>query len=466
MSTEEQKSFRDKVSTIDDEGKRVWIFPKKPKGSFYKARTWVSFILLAILLGTPFLKINGRPFLLLNIIERKFIIFGVGFWPQDFHLFVLATLALVVFVVLFTVTYGRLFCGWACPQTIYMEMVFRKIEYWIDGDAREQKALREAPWTGQKIFKRVLKHGLFFGFSFLLGNVLLAYFIGIEQLKEIITSPPSAHLTGFIIMLLVSGFIYWIYAFFREQICTMVCPYGRLQGVLLDQKSIVVHYDFIRGEPRGKSAREESAKGDCIDCHLCVDVCPTGIDIRNGTQLECINCTACIDACNEVMIRVKKPKGLIRYASYDSIARGIKHAFTPRMAFYSVFLGLILFVLTFLLFTRVPLEAVVLRTPGVLYQEPEPGIISNLYNIKVINKTFEKKNISLRLAGSAGRIEMVGGPINISEGGMTETAFFIKLPKTELHLVNTPVLIDIFDEHDQQIDRIHTSFIGPDTRLK
>ncbi len=466
MSTEEQNSFRDKVSTIDDQGKRVWIFPKKPKGSFYKARTWVSFVLLAILLGTPFLKINGRPFLLLNIIERKFIIFGVGFWPQDFHLFVLATLALVIFVVLFTVIFGRLFCGWACPQTIYMEMVFRKIEYWIDGDARQQKILREAPWTGNKIFKRVLKHSIFFGFSFFLGNILLSYFIGIDQLTEIITSPPSTHLTGFIIMLLVSSVIYWIYAFFREQICTMVCPYGRLQGVLLDQKSIVVHYDFIRGEPRGKAAKENPAKGDCIDCNQCVEVCPTGIDIRNGTQLECINCTACIDACNEVMVKVKKPKGLIRYASYDSIARGIKHGFTPRMVFYSVFLSLILVVLTFLLFTRAPLEAVVLRTPGVLFQEPEPGIVSNLYNIKVINKTYEKKEINLRLTGKDGKIEVIGGAIHVVEGGMTETAFFIKLPKSALHLVNTPLRIDIFDETDKKIDQIHTSFIGPDPRLK
>ncbi|HEM48577.1 MAG TPA: 4Fe-4S binding protein, partial [Caldithrix sp.] len=277
-----KENFRDKLSTVDQQGKRVWIFPKKPSGPFYSARTWMSLLLIIILFSGPFIKINGKPILLLNILERKFIIFGIGFWPQDFYLFVLATITLIVFIVLFTVVYGRLFCGWACPQTVFMEMVFRKIEYWIEGDAQKQRQLNKTPMNFQKFIKKASKHTIFYAISFLIGNTFLAYIIGIEELKKIITDPPSQHLVGLTAMILFSGTFYYIFAFFREQVCTLVCPYGRLQGVLLDQNSIVVAYDFIRGEPRGKIRKNEAGhkKGDCVDCNQCVEVCPTGIDIR------------------------------------------------------------------------------------------------------------------------------------------------------------------------------------------
>ncbi len=460
-------NFRDKVSTVDKEGRRIWIYPKRPSGPFTTARGFVSILLLVFLILAPFLRINGQPLLLFDILERRFVIFGMVFWPQDFYLFVLATLALIVFIVLFTVVFGRLWCGWACPQTIFMEMVFRRIEYWIEGDSRSQMELNRSPWTSRKIIKKGLKHLIFYGISFVIGNIFLAYLIGTDRLIGIITDPPEQHIVGLIIMALFSAAFYWVFAFFREQVCTMVCPYGRLQGVLLDPNSVVVAYDFKRGEPRGKLKRGKKvgSRGDCIDCHQCVEVCPTGIDIRNGTQLECINCTACIDACNTVMKKVKQPLGLIRYASYNGIRSGQSFRFTPRTAGYTaVFLMLFTITLT-LLFSRKPIDITILRTPGMMYQQTEDGYMSNLYNLKVINKTTDERTIDIRLKSPEGRIKLVGGKLNISENDVLQSAFFIEIPGEKVRLVRTPVFLDIYSD-GQLIDEVTTSFIGPELRMK
>jgi len=456
-------SYRDKVATIDNEGKRVWLYPKKPSGPLTRARGILSVFLLAFLFLAPFIEINGQQLLLFNILERRFVLFGLVFWPQDFYLFVLATIALVVFIVLFTVVFGRLWCGWACPQTIFMEMVFRKIEYLIEGDARRQIALNHAPWTTQKIIKKILKHSLFFAISFVIGNIFLAYIIGSEQLLIIISEPPSEHLVGFVSMILFSGVFYWVFAFFREQVCTMVCPYGRLQGVLLDPNSIVVIYDFKRGENRGKieKNRKRDELGDCIDCHQCVDVCPTGIDIRDGTQLECINCTACIDACNAVMKKVNFPTGLIRYSSFNGIKLSQKLRFTPRIAGYSAVFVILFMLVSILMITRKTIDTTILRTPGVLYQETAEGFISNLYNIKIVNKTFEPRKIGLKLKSPEGRIKLVGGDLNLEPNSVTQSALFVELPKEKLRFVRTPLQIEIYS-NQKKIDNISTSFIGPD----
>jgi cytochrome c oxidase accessory protein FixG len=260
VTTKNKEEYRDKVSTIDEEGKRIWVYPKKPKGPYTRAREILAVFLLAFLFGAPFIKINDQPLLLFDILNRKFVILGLVFWPQDFYLFVLATLSLIVFIVLFTVILGRLWCGWACPQTIFMEMVFRKIEYWIEGDARKQIALSKAPWGGSKIFKKTLKHTIFYTISFIIGNTFLAYIIGIDALLKIISDPPSEHVAGLAAMIVFSTVFYGVFAFFREQVCTMVCPYGRLQGVLLDPNSIVVAYDFKRGEPKGRYSRDQERK--------------------------------------------------------------------------------------------------------------------------------------------------------------------------------------------------------------
>ena len=286
---EYDEEFRDTLGTVDAQGKRIWVYPKKPKGAFHNKRLIVSIILLGMLFSGPFIKIGGQPLLLFNFFERKFVLFGVAFWPQDFHLFGLAMIAMFVFVILFTVVFGRIWCGWACPQTIFMEMVFRKIEYWIEGDANQQRKLASAPWTTKKIFKKGAKQLIFIAISILIAHTLMAYLVGIDQVKLIVSSSPFENWTGFLATTFFTGVFYWVFAYFREQACVAVCPYGRLQGVLLNKDSMAVSYDFVRGEPKGllKKGITQEGNGDCIDCKLCVHVCPTGIDIRNGTQLEC-----------------------------------------------------------------------------------------------------------------------------------------------------------------------------------
>lgn len=478
---QEEEEFRDKLSTVDDSGKRVWVFPKKPKGRFTNARIYLSIFLLALLFGIPFIKVGGEPIMLFNVIERKFILAGIQFMPQDFHLFVLAMLTLVLFIVLFTVVFGRIFCGWICPQTIFMEMVFRRIEYWIEGDYNQQRKLAAAPWSTEKAVKRLSKHAIFFVIAVLVSNTFLAWIIGSDEVIKIATEPVGLHTGGFIAMILFSFAFYFIFAYMREQVCVAICPYGRLQGVLLGRDSIVIAYDFIRGEPRGKirKAPKTAAKadpvsaiqtevatqdvpklGDCIDCKLCVHVCPTGIDIRNGTQLECVNCTACIDACDEVMDKVDRPRGLIRYDSYNGIAEGRKRIFTPRVIAYSVVLGILLIVNFALLASRTDVETILLRTPGKLYQVVDDQTISNLYNYQVINKTSKELPIEFRLVGSAGAIKLVGKPPLAKKGEVAEGALFIEMPRDQLHGRKNELTIEVYS-NGELIDKTKTNFFGP-----
>lgn len=367
MDNQENETFRDSIGTINKEGKRAWIFPKKPSGRFYKYRKYVSYILLVFLLSAPFIKVGGNQFLMFNVLERRFNIFGFPFWPQDFYLFVLSMIIGVVFITLFTVAFGRIFCGWICPQTIFMEMVFRRIEYWIEGDRGAQIRLNKQEWNGEKIRKKGFKWFIFFIISFIIANVFLAYLIGSDRLIQYITDGPLAHKSTLVSLLIFTAVFYFVFAWFREQVCIIACPYGRLQGVLLDNKSIVVAYDHKRGE--GDSGRKKYRKGedrtslghgDCIDCFQCVHVCPTGIDIRNGTQLECVNCTACIDACDSIMDSVGYPKGLIRYASEDNILKKEPFKFTARMKGYVAILSILTAILIGMLFLRNEVEATVL----------------------------------------------------------------------------------------------------------
>src|SRR5688572_3510146 len=455
------EAYRDKISTVDKDGKRVWVYPKKPKGKLFNYRKLVSYGLLALLFTGPFLKINGLPVLMLNLVERKFIIFGMIFWPQDFFILVLGFLAFVVFIILFTIVYGRVFCGWVCPQTIFLEMVFRRIEYWIEGDNNKQKALNRAEWNFEKIWKKTAKHSIFVAISFIIANTLLAYIIGIEKLQQIITDNPANHVGGLASMAIFTGIFYWVFASFREQVCTIVCPYGRLQGVMLDKKSIVVAYDYGRGEPREKLHKNQvRTEGDCIDCNQCVQVCPTGIDIRNGTQLECINCTACIDACNSIMDLINKPQGLIRYASEEEISEKKKFQFTTRMRAYTAILVVLMGVFVTLLVTRKNIDATILRTPGMMYQKKENGNISNLYNISLINKTNKAYPVTLKLLEPQGEIKMVRSGLNLPEQGITEGVFFAEIPKGELHKMNTEIKIGVFSG-DQLITTKTTKFLGP-----
>ncbi len=461
--TDKPDSYRDHISTVDDSGKRVILYPTKPKGRYHRARLIVSWFLLAFMFGAPFIKVNGHPLMLLNVFERKFVIFGTAFWPQDFYLFVFAVLSFVVFIVLFTVIFGRLWCGWACPQTIFMEMVFRKIEYWIEGNAGKQRKLDRSPWTAQKTFKKLTKHAIFLAISFLVGNTVVAWLVGVEKLQELITDGPGAHLGAFIGVVVFSLITYGVFARFREQVCLIVCPYGRLQSVLLDDRSIVVSYDFKRGEPRKPMSlkKDETREaGDCIMCNSCVDVCPTGIDIRNGTQLECINCTACMDACDTVMDKIGFERGLVRYASHKRILEGLRLKVTPRMIGYSAVLVALLTLLVFLLLGRSDFETTIFRTPGVMFEELENGNIRNLYSIKVINKTFDPYDVELKLKDIEGSISMVGGDITLPRQGLAETAFFVDIPQRVLKSSRQDIVIDVF-AGDRLVETVESTFLGP-----
>jgi cytochrome c oxidase accessory protein FixG len=486
----QSEEFRDSIATVDKRGKRIWIYPKKPKGRYTNARTYVSWILLVVLFGLPFVKINGEPMFLFNIIERRFHLFGVVFMPQDFYLFGLAMLTFLVFIILFTVVYGRLFCGWVCPQTIFMEMVFRKIEYWIEGDSPAQRRLNKSEWNFDKYRKKILKHIVFGLIAILVANTFLSYIIGVDEVIRIATEPVSQHRMGFISMIAFSGVFYYVFAFLREQVCVTICPYGRLQGVMLDKKSIVVAYDWIRGEPRGKIKKKTSKSnqteggqhsadmltqmassatsvetptlGDCIDCHMCVYVCPTGIDIRNGTQLECINCTACMDACDEIMDKVDRPRGLIRYDSVAGIQEGRKNLMTPRAYAYSLVLLVLLGINGFLLGSRGEVEAVLLRTPGKLYQEMEDGYISNLYNYQLINKTTDSFEVELVLISPEGRVRYVGASPTVRPGQIAQGAIFIDIPVDQLDGRKTSVRLEV-KSGDKVLDRVKTNFSGPNS---
>ncbi|MFH1196265.1 MAG: cytochrome c oxidase accessory protein CcoG [bacterium] len=458
--TQKDETFRDSLATVTEEGKRKWVFPRKPSGKFYNARTIVSIFLIAFLFGAPFIKINGHPFILLNFLERKFIIFSIPFGPHDFHLFGLAMIAVFVSIFLFTVIYGRIFCGWICPQTVFMEMLFRKIEYFIEGDSAKQRALKNSTWTKEKFFKKTIKHLVFFGLSFVVSNTFLAYIIGIDELFKIISEPPWLHLGGLTAITIFSIVFYWVFSYFREQACTIVCPYGRLQGVMLDQNSIVIAYDFKRGEPRGKLKKDvEQNFGDCIDCRLCVDVCPTGIDIRNGTQLECVNCTACIDACDSIMKKIDRPPKLIKYASLKEIETGVRNIFSARAIGYSVVLVILLSLISLLLLTRTQVELSILRTPGLLYQEQSDDKISNLYDLQIINKTFDSFQADISLKNIKGEIKIIGSNLKIESQEVEEAKFFVILPKESIKQLNTPIEIAV-NSNGKPLDVIRTSFLG------
>ena len=485
------EQYRDSISTVDKDGKRIWVYPKKPKGAWTDARTYVSWVLLVVLFTLPFINIGGNPLIRLDLLGRNFYLFGMHFTPQDFYLFVVSMLTMVVFIALFTVVFGRLFCGWVCPQTIFMEMVFRKIEYWIEGDASAQKKLNKAPWTNDKIRKKVTKQVLFVFISLLIAHTFLSYIIGPERVFEILTSSPLQNIGGFTSMLFFTGAFYFVFANLREQVCTTICPYGRLQGVLTDDDTILVNYDFIRGEPRGRIKKQRKPKktnplenvqqlvtatdvavaspteaplkvlGDCIDCKLCVQVCPTGIDIRNGTQLECVNCTVCIDACDEVMVKIGRDTGLIRYDSYNGVKNQERKLLTPRSISYSIALFVLIIVNIFLFSGRTDIEAVILRTPGRLYNKIDETHLSNQYNYSLFNKTEVVHDLEWRFPDNPDVvIRFIGNPPTLVADDMVEGSFFLILPKDKVLKTKNAIKIELWSE-GKLLTTSETNFLGP-----
>ncbi|QNS41038.1 cytochrome c oxidase accessory protein CcoG [Chryseobacterium manosquense] len=460
------ETFRDSVGTMDNAGKRKWIFPRKPSGKYTNYRTIVAYFLLAVFFILPFLKINGNPVLLINVIDRQFFIFGQPFFPQDFFILALGAITSIVFIILFTVVFGRIFCGWICPQTIFLEMIFRKIDYLIEGDRNKQMKLDRQEWNSEKIWKRSLKWSIFLIISLIITHWMFMYIVGYQEVFNMVKEGPFNNFTSFLVMIVFTAAFYFTFAWFREQVCTLVCPYGRLQGVLIDKQTINVYYDFKRGEKRSKwrkgEDRKAQGKGDCIDCNQCVVVCPTGIDIRNGQQLECVNCTACIDACDEVMVKVGLPTGLIRYATEEEIEKEAPFKFTGRMKAYSVVLLLMLGFLGFLLSNRGTMEAKFIKPAGSTYFVRD-GQITNIYNYTFLNKSNKDQLVTIKIMEPAhGTVTLsTADKILLKKDQITKGTVNISFPEKEIKLSKQKVKIGVYDQKGELLDTFETYFEGP-----
>ena len=469
---EENEKFRTEVATMERNGTRKWVYAKKPSGKYTNYRTIVSTILLVLLVILPFIKLpNGNPLFKFDVFNTNFVLFGYPFFTTDFFLLAFGMIVSVVFIILFTTVYGRLFCGWICPQTIFLEFVFRKVEFLIEGDRNKQIRLDKQDWNEEKILKRGSKWIIYYFISFFVVNIFMAYIVGADALIDMIKAGPAEHSGKFIGVFIVSWLFYFVFAWFREQACTLVCPYGRFQGVLIDKKTIQVAYDYRRGEgEKGRSKfkknedRKEEGKGDCIDCGQCVAVCPTGIDIRNGSHLECVNCTACMDACDEIMTKIDLPKGLIKYASEDNIAEGKPFRVNARLISFTVVLVAMIAAMGIFMMNRSEVEVKFLQVPGKDFTI-EGNYITNTLQYNLMNKTNHPYQLTVKVKSfKDGKTEILNEPgqfIKIDEGELKQGLIKIKIPKKDLTSYKVPVDLEIKDQNGKSIDDYVISFMAP-----
>jgi cytochrome c oxidase accessory protein FixG len=392
----------DSVTTIDDDGSRRFLFPSDVKGRFSTQRIIAAVGLIAIYLALPIIQIGGYPAIFLDISTRRFHLFGFTLAAQDAWLlfFLITGLGFTLFLV--TALLGRIWCGWACPHSVFLDQVYRRIERLIDGDARSRRRLAAAPLSGTKLVKRIVKHGLYLLVSAAIVHLLLAYFVSLPALWAMMSSSPSDHLAAFVFMIVSTGILYFNFAWFREQLCIVICPYGRLQSALIDDNSLVIGYDAKRGEPRGKLGAVGA--GDCVACNRCVQVCPTGIDIRQGLQMECIACSACVDACDDVMDRVKKPRGLIRYDSVSGLAGKPTHWIRPRTVIYTLLFvaGAVVSAITFLQVK--PASFAITRIVGTPYVVDAQNV-RNQFMVRIVNKRPDIGRYVVSVKGAAGIVQ-------------------------------------------------------------
>ncbi len=450
MPEERLKTFRDRPDNIDEKGKRKKILARQPKGKWYTRRSIVAYFLLLFFVLAPIIKIGNHPFMLLDVINRKFHLFGITVYSQDTEIMAIIMAVTVVFIVLFTVVFGRFWCGWACPHTVFLEMVYRRIEYLFHGNYRNKVYKELSP------VKKSFKHFIYILVTLFFTNVFIMWFTGYKGLATIWRGSFSQYWQVYTAMFVVTAAYYYIYSQLRENVCTLFCPYGRMQGVLLDSKSITVAYDYKRGEPRGSQK-----SGDCINCGACISVCPTGIDIKNGTQLECVNCTACIDECNLVMKKIKRPKNLIRYASSYGLETGKSSIKNLRTYAYTGVLIILLTALIITLSRRTPIDTSLLRMPGTIFQDTGNDSISNIYQLNIVNKTEKDKLIHIEILKPAGASYFLAeDPIVLKENGSFDGVIVIKVAKEKIRLKNTPVELGFYFD-DQIHDSATASFISP-----
>jgi len=395
----------DSVTSINADGSRRDIHPADVHGRFTLRRRVVAWVLIAVYLLLPWIPVNGAPAVFLDIAERRFHFFGFTLAAQDVWLLFFGVSGLGFVLFFLTALFGRLWCGWACPQTVFLEHVYRRIERWIDGDANQRRALAAAPLNAAKVLRGVVKHGLYFIVALLITHLFLAYFVSIPQLWLYLQAAPGENWTAFLFVFVAAGILYFNFAWFREQLCIAICPYGRLQSALTDDHSLVIGYDTRRGEPRGHVGTPDA--GDCVACNRCVQVCPTGIDIRQGLQLECIGCAACIDACDEVMTKVERPKGLIRYDSHTGLSGGVTRWLRPRTLVYGALLLVGAAVATYAFSTVKPASFLVYRMSGAAYFVDHQDV-RDQFLVRIVNKHSAPATFTVRMTGLPAGVEARG----------------------------------------------------------
>jgi cytochrome c oxidase accessory protein FixG len=453
---------KDRLSTTDEAGRRIYLYPAEVKGKYRDRRSWAHGLLIVVFLLLPWVHWNGRQLLLLDVARREFSFFGLHLRAHDAPLLLFLLLAFTFLIGLITALWGRVWCGWACPQTVFIDFLFRRIETWIEGKHRTRRALDEGPWDGNKILRKSLKYGAFLLVSLVITHSFLAYFVGSKAVFEMVSSTPSKNWTSFLVIVSTTGLILFDFGWFREQFCTIVCPYGRFQSVLIDENSVIVGYDTNRGEPR-RGLREEG-QGDCVACNRCVQVCPTGIDIRRGLQMECISCTACIDACDEVMEKIKKPAGLIRYTSLAELAGKPKNRFSPRPYVYSALLLACVASLVVALGRKEFLDVTVLRASDSPYQIVSEGserLVVNHFRLDISNQTGSPVRIFAELGpDTKAALVMPLNPIALGEGGTARADFFLKLPAA---LVQGRKTIPMTLRYEGGTKNLEVTLVGPGT---
>ena len=453
------------LPTMNEDGSRRWIRPKPSHGVFFRRRLVVAYVLMAIFLTIPHLRMAGKPLVLLDLPRREFTLFGVTFLPTDTLLLMLLVASILITIFLLTALFVRVWCGWGCPQTVYMEFVFRPIERLLEGGRAGSIRLDREHARAQLHPRRLMKYVIYLAISLILAHTFLAYFVGTEQLALWVTRSPVEHPTSFAIMALTTGAILFDFTWFREQTCIVACPYGRMQSALLDRQSLIVAYDARRGEPRAKGKVRPAGSGDCIDCDACVHTCPTGIDIRDGLQMECIHCTQCADACDEVMERVGKPKGLVRYSSRAGLAGERVHKLRPRTVLYPAALALSLGGFVVVLETKSAADITVLRGLGAPYTVEADGRIANQLRVKIANRSHGDRAYVVRVRGAEeGTVVVPQTPFPVPQGRTLTTPVFVLLPQSAFLAGEHSVVIIVEDASGFR-DSVVYRLVGPEHSL-